>query len=785
MRSDAAWSLRVGVVEPTGLLPQLAAGNASQNYAQGSCRPIFAAVGYIASVFCLHGNIEHLLSQLNEQQRQAVTTTEGPVLVIAGAGSGKTRVLTARVAYLIANGIPPERIVAMTFTNKAAEELRHRLAQWCDQWSARRIWAGTFHSVFARLLRRNAEQLGYTPNYTIYDDDDSLSLIRRILKEQNISPNELSPQAVRTAISRAKNDMVVPEEFARLATTPRQRHIASVYHLYQRALRKADAMDFDDLLLNMIDLLASSDEVLQVYQSLFHYIHVDEYQDTNRAQYEVLKLLAGGHRNLFAVGDDAQSIYSWRGARIENIFEFQRDFPEHVLIRLEQNYRSTQVILDAANAVIAKNPQQIPKRLWTARSGGQPIRVVAYWDEADEAAGIVRIIEELRASDEISAWSNVAVLYRINAQSQLLEDAFRRAEIPYRIIGGISFYKRKEIKDALAYLRLLLNPNDDEAFLRIVNEPPRGIGDATVEHLRRWAAEHHCSLLQAALAARQISTIAKQKQLVLEQLAALIDVTAEKLPTLPLSEAVYHYFESVGLLQYYKVQATEEALERYENIARLVADIAEYAAALDGSDQQPSLADYMQRVSLLTSADEASTGDAVQLMTLHAAKGLEFPVVIIAGVVEGLLPLIRATTTEHDRYEERRLFYVGMTRAQQRLVITYARHRSSFGIVDNALPSSFLAELPLHLLETDRPEDFCCPTSSVTEGLPRQSRRTERNGNSLQLRCGMRVTHAMFGEGTIERVEGSGADAKVLVHFDRVGRKLLLLRYAPLQVVGA
>lgn len=729
--------------------------------------------------FRLQHDIEHLLAQLNEQQQQAVTTTEGPVLVIAGAGSGKTRVLTARVAYLIANGIPPERIVAMTFTNKAAEELRHRLAQWCDRWSARRVWAGTFHSIFARLLRRNAEHIGYTPNYTIYDDDDSLSLIRRLLKEQNISPHEITPQAVRSVISRAKNDMIVPEEFARQATSPRQRHIATIYHLYQRALRKADAMDFDDLLLNMIDLLASSDELLQLYQSLFHYLHVDEYQDTNRAQYEVLKLLAGGHRNLFAVGDDAQSIYSWRGARIENIFEFQRDFPEHVLIRLEQNYRSTQVILDAANAVIAKNPQQIPKQLWTARSGGELIRVAAYWDEADEAAGIVRTIEELRANDAINEWSDVAVLYRINAQSQLLEDAFRRAEIPYRIIGGISFYKRKEIKDALAYVRLLLNPNDDESFLRIINEPPRGIGDATVEHLRRWATEHTSSLLHAALSARQIGTIAKQKQLVLEQLAALIFTTAEKLGSLPLGEVVHHYLDAVGLLQHYKLQETEEALERYENLARLVADIAEYASVLDESGQEPSLTDYMQRVSLLTSADESSTGDAVQLMTLHAAKGLEFPVVIIAGLVEGLLPLIRATTTEHDRYEERRLFYVGMTRAQQRLVITYARHRSTFGIIEKALPSSFLAELPLQLLHADRPEEH----RSAADGLPRTNLRTDHNGNALQFRRGMRVVHATFGEGTIEHIEGNGADTKVLVHFDRVGRKLLLVRYAPLQVI--
>ncbi|MCX8051132.1 MAG: UvrD-helicase domain-containing protein [Chlorobi bacterium] len=731
-------------------------------------------------------DVEHLLAQLNEPQRQAVTTTDGPVLVIAGAGSGKTRVLTARVAYLIANGIPPERIVAMTFTNKAADELRQRIERWCDRWAARRVWAGTFHSIFARLLRRNAEVLGFTPNYAIYDDEDSLSLIRRLLKEQNIPPSELSPQAVRGAISRAKNDLVTPDEYARLATTPRERRIATVYQLYQRALRKADAMDFDDLLLNMIDVLASSDDVLHLCQDLFHYIHVDEYQDTNRAQYEALKLLAGGHRNLFAVGDDAQSIYSWRGARVENIFEFQRDFPDHVLIRLEQNYRSTQVILDAANALIAHNPRQIPKSLWTSQSGGQPIRVVSYWDEAEEAAGIVETIAQLRDSAAISAWSEVAVLYRINAQSQHLEDELRRAEIPYRIIGGISFYKRKEIKDALAYMRLLLNPRDDEAFLRIINEPPRGIGDATLEHLRRWSSAEGVSLLEAALRARSIGTIAKQKQLVLEQLASIVTVTASKLATVPLGELIHHYLDAVGLLGYYKSQATDEALDRYENIARLIGDVTEYATAVEDGGQQPTLADYMQRVSLLTSADETTESDAVQLMTLHAAKGLEFPVVIIAGLVEGLLPLIRAGSTDADRHEERRLFYVGLTRARTRVVLTYGRHRSTFGVMQPAIASSFLGELPPELLDAERPEDFLRVRQQAFTGnvAPSSAIADRQNGKSARYRRGMKVEHPLFGIGIVAEVEGKGNDTRLRVRFETAGDKLLMARFAPLRVLG-
>jgi len=725
--------------------------------------------------------LEHLLSELNPEQRHAVTTTEGPVLVIAGAGSGKTRVLTARVAYLISSGIPPERIVAMTFTNKAADELRQRIAILCDQWAARRVWAGTFHSIFARLLRRNAENIGFTPNFTIYDDDDSLALIRRILKEQNIDAKELSPQSVRSAISHAKNTMIVPEEYQRRATTPRERHIATVYHLYQRALRRADAMDFDDLLLNMIDLLASSPDQLEHHQQLFHYIHVDEYQDTNSAQYEVLKLLAGGHRNLFAVGDDAQSIYSWRGARIENIFDFQRDFPEHVLIRLEQNYRSTQVILDAANAIIARNQQQIPKKLWTARLGGQPIRVLSTWDELDEAASIVRVADELRSSGTIADWSDIAVLYRINAQSQVLEDAFRRAKIPYRIIGGISFYKRKEIKDALSYMRLLLNPNDEEAFLRIVNEPPRGIGQATLEHLERWAREHHQSLLAAATRARSITTIAKQKQIVLEQLGSIITRTAATLGTVPLGELVHQYLDTVGLLLFYRNQSTEEALDRFENIARLIADITQYEAHAAEHGSEPSLAEYMQHVSLLTSVDETATGDAVQLMTLHAAKGLEFPVVIIAGVVEGLLPLVRTTTTERDHAEERRLFYVGITRAREHLILTYSRNRSRFGLSEGALPSQFLADLPRELLDADNPDDLRrTRVRGLTAGLPRQQCDLEENGSGHRFHQGQRVVHPAFGSGIVERVEGRGADTKVLVRFDVVGTKLLLVRYAPL-----
>lgn len=724
-------------------------------------------------------SLEHLLAELNPEQRHAVTTTEGPVLVIAGAGSGKTRVLTARVAYLIANGIPPERIIAMTFTNKAADELRQRIATLCDHWSARRVWAGTFHSIFARLLRRNAEHLGFSPNFTIYDDDDSLALIRRLLKEQNIDSKELSPQTVRSAISRAKNDLITPDEYARRTVTPRERNIATIYHLYQRALRRADAMDFDDLLLNMIDLLASSDELLQLHQELFHYIHVDEYQDTNCAQYEVLKLLASGHRNLFAVGDDAQSIYSWRGARIENLFDFQRDFPEHTLIRLEQNYRSTQIILDAANALISNNQQQIPKRLWTTQNGGEPIRVVTFWDELDEATGIVRFADELRASGIVSAWTDIAVLYRINAQSQAIEDEFRRAQIPYRIIGGISFYKRKEIKDALAYLRLLLNPNDDEAFLRIVNEPPRGIGQATLEHLQRWSREHQQSLLSAALQARSIGAISKQKQLVLEQLASIITRTAASLGALPLGELVHQYLDAAGLLAYYRNQSTEEALDRFENIARLIADITQFAAQAEENGSAPSLPDYMQHVSLLTSVDESATGDAVQLMTLHAAKGLEFPVVIIAGVVEGLLPLVRATTTESDHAEERRLFYVGITRARERLVLTYSRNRSRFGLSEIALPSRFLGELPAELLDGDNLDEL--RRTPLLAGLPRAAKSTQHHTSRNGFHPGQRVLHPAFGSGTIEYVEGRGADTKVRVRFDLVGTKLLLVRLAPLE----
>ncbi len=728
-------------------------------------------------------NIEQLLAGLNEQQRQAVTTIDGPVLVIAGAGSGKTRVLTQRVAYLIANGIPPDRILAMTFTNKAADELRHRLAVICDRWSAQRVWAGTFHSIFARLLRRNADLLGFSPNYTIYDDEDSIGLIRRLLKEQNIPPTELSPQAVRSVISRAKNDLIFPDDYAMQAQTPRERRIATIYHLYQRALRHANAMDFDDLLVNMIDLLEHSDEVLQLYQELFAYIHVDEYQDTNHAQYRVLKLLASGHRNLFVVGDDAQSIYSWRGARIENIFEFQRDFPEHVLVRLEQNYRSTQVILSAANALIANNRQQIPKQLWTASTGGTPIRVATYWDEADEAAGVVSTIEQFRQRGVISKWSDAAVLYRINAQSQLLEDAFRRADIPYRIIGGISFYKRKEIKDALAYLRLLVNPNDDEAFLRIVNEPPRGIGEATLAHLRRWAEQQGISLLAAAAAAADISTIARQKQTVLAALAALITTTAAQRATAPLAETVHRYLEQTGLLNFYKTQSTDDALDRYENIARLIADVAEYAAAMEESQQTPSLEDYMQRVSLLTSADESTDSDAVLLMTLHAAKGLEFPVVVIAGLAEGLLPLIRANTTDRDREEERRLFYVGITRAREHLVLTYARNRATFGVMQPTIPSNFLAELPPELLDADRPEDFSRqPLDRLRAGIPAAPTPTA-NGTSARYCRGMRVLHPTFGEGIIEGIEGRGADTKLQVHFHTAGKKLLMVRFAPLQVL--
>lgn len=773
--------------------------------------------------------MQDFLGGLNDAQRTAVTTTKGPLLIVAGAGSGKTRVLTYRIAHLIQHGVKPWEVLALTFTNKAAAEMKERIGRICSEDAARRIWAGTFHSIFARILRMEAESLGYTNTFTIYDTDDQLSVIRNAMSSLGISTQTISAQSIRSAISSAKNQMASWQDYATNASDFRERQIAKVYETYERTLRRNNAMDFDDLLLNMIRLLESSEQMLAKYQTRFTHLLVDEYQDTNRAQYIAVQLLAGAHRNVCVVGDDAQSIYRWRGADIRNILDFQKDYPEATVVRLEQNYRSTKSILAAADGVIKHNRKQIPKTLWTENSDGDPILIVQSRDDREEAERVVTIIQQEVQSGGITP-RDVAVLYRTNAQSQPLEDALRRSNVPYTIISGVSFYKRKEVKDTAAYLRLLINPNDGESLLRIVNEPSRGIGDTSLGRIQAWAEVQGIGLLDAFRRSGDIPSLMKRAQNAAYDFASLVDRFAGKRDELPPDELAQQYIESTGLLQMYREQHTDEAEDRYNNIVRLLTDISEYTL----TEEEPSLQDYLQRLALMSDVDEAdTTKNRVALMTLHAAKGLEFPVVIIAGAEEGLLPLVKDNSHADEREEERRLMYVGITRARERLYITYAERRMRFGSVEYSTPSSFLHELPEETVNWSarkrRSEQFernrfdappaysqpqlaqsapqpaprnipmrmpatkpapppkpAAPMRPAFDDIPSTENYSQMDGGSthVAVRRGMKVAHKLFGNGTVESVTGTGDNQKAVINFPGAGRKHLMIKFAKLEVIG-
>ena len=747
-------------------------------------------------------------ASLNPAQIEAVESVSGPLLIIAGAGSGKTRVLTFRIAHLIQQGVEPWNILALTFTNKAAGEIKERLLHICGEQAARSIWAGTFHSVFARLLRSHAEVLGYTQTYSIYDTDESLSVIRGAMNSMSISNQLISPNAVRAAISSAKNQLIGWEEYARNVQDLRERSISKVYEAYERQLRNNNAMDFDDLLVNMIRVLKSSPEMLEFIQSRFTHICVDEYQDTNRAQYAAVKLLAQSHRNLCVVGDDAQSIYRWRGADIRNILDFQKDYPEAKVVRLEQNYRSTKNILAAADAVIRNNRNQLPKELWTDNEEGNKIHVYVNRDDREEADRVANVIE-LECSGYQTSYKDVAILYRTNAQSQALEDALRRKGIPYTIISGISFYKRKEVKDVAAYLRLLINPRDSESLLRIVNEPARSIGDTSMQRLRSYAEDHEMSLLDAFLQAGRIDALTKRAQKAASEFAQLVTTYAAMVGTKAPDDLAREYIEATGLLRMYEAQNTEEAADRANNIVRLLTDISEYTLR----EEEPTLQAYLQQLSLVSDVDEADTSlNRVSVMTLHAAKGLEYPAVIITGAEEGLLPLVKDSSHPDEREEERRLFYVGITRACKRLYITYSERRLRFGNVEYTRPSSFLYEMPAQVLHWpgrkeavaertrfDTPSARSFGSSPTPYRAPAPARPTpafsdipptenysqvEPEAPSVPLKRGMKVRHKLFGDGTIELVISAGDQQKVSVVFASVGRKSLMVKFAKLEVIA-
>ncbi|GAB4332036.1 MAG: DNA helicase PcrA [Calditrichia bacterium] len=736
-----------------------------------------------------------LLEELNEKQREAVTQTEGPVLVLAGAGSGKTRVLTYRIAHIINQGLAqPHEILAVTFTNKAASEMKQRI-EWLLQMSVRSLWIGTFHSISTRILHSEARLAGYQSNFTIYDVDDQINQIRRIMEFLNINKESISPRQVQYHISNAKNKIKDARMFEKEATDYKSKLIAKIFWEYEVALRRNNAMDFDDLLVLPIDIFTRHPEVLAKYQNKFKYILVDEYQDTNRAQYYWIKLLSQKHRNLCVVGDEDQSIYKWRGADISNILNFEKDFPEAKVVRLEQNYRSTQTILKAANAVVANNENRLGKKLWSDIAGGGKIQVYAARDEVHEASLVVKKVREELSTNGKYNLGDMVVLYRTNAQSRALEEQFRRNNIPYTIVGGIKFYERKEIKDILAYLRVIVNPNDSVNLQRIINFPTRGIGATSLRYLMQYAYEKETTLYNACLNHTQINSLTGAVHARLDEFLALISeyrTLAEQLDAYRLTSRLV---EQVGLKRIYEKSDLVEDETRVENINELLNSIEIY---VENNPDSNSLTQYLDEISLITDIDRWDANNpTITMMTLHSVKGLEFPVVFICGMEDGLFPLSRTFDNPEDLEEERRLFYVGMTRAKEKLYLMYAqsRHRfsaDSFGSTFRSVASRFIREIPEEYVENHSQVSSGSSYRQTYQSRGTKIRKTsffnESSGNlpdeNSEYKIGQYVVHETFGKGQILGVDVSNLGTKLTIQFsDRKIRKLIA-EYANLTPVN-
>jgi ATP-dependent DNA helicase UvrD/PcrA len=758
----------------------------------------------------------NFLEALNPEQREAVLHIKGPLLILAGAGSGKTRVITSRVAYLVGDGhAQPHEILAVTFTNKAAEEMRARVEALLGA-DCRPMWLSTFHSLCARLLRREAPAIGLSRDFVIYDSSDQLTVVKQALKELHIDDTFVQPRAALSRISHAKNRMEGPDQIAASAGwNQREEKIAQIYAYYLTALKEASALDFDDLLLKTVDLFEQSERVRTKYADQFRFVMVDEYQDTNRPQYLLIRRLAGTHRNLCVVGDPDQSIYKWRGADLRNILDFESDFPESKIVKLERNYRSTQIILDAASAVISQNRNRKDKHLWTDRAGGARIVYFRGGDELEEADFIMRTARSALA-DDIDA--TAAVLYRTNAQSRTIEDALMREGLHYKIVGGVRFYERKEIKDALAYMRLIINPHDDVSLRRVINVPARGIGKGvmdSVEAVTTGSASRDADfpllaaglqpavtvnslwarivrgLEERAFSGRAAASLAVFRDLIV----SLTDIARQDSVSITIGKIL----DRSGYLQDLREDRTEDAEARIENLAELVSAAREF----ESREPEPSLTGFVDRLSLLSDVDEEEgAADArIWLMTLHSAKGLEFPVVVLAGLEEGLFPHSRSSEDEEELEEERRLCYVGMTRARHRLVLTGAARRRIFGEYQASEPSRFIDEVPAELIERLAP---AFSTSGYQGHFPHYEFRTnpygrgrrggrtreestayayedEDQSTGLTLRPGMRVRHPQFGVGSVVSIEPLDDDTKLVVRFAAVGQKTLRAKYARLE----
>ncbi len=719
-----------------------------------------------------------LLADLNPSQREAVAATEGPVLVVAGAGSGKTRVLTYRIAHLVRDlGVSPYEILAITFTNKAAGEMKERVARLVGP-VANNMWVSTFHSACVRILRQEIHRLGYRSSFSIYDDADSTRLITMVIKDLDLDPKRFPPRRMKATISKAKNELIDYETYASQDSGFYHEKGSDIFRLYQQRLVEASAVDFDDILSLTVEILQAFPEVLERWQNRFQYILVDEYQDTNQAQYMLVKMLAAKHRNVCVVGDSDQSIYAFRGADMRNIMGFEKDYPDTRVILLEQNYRSTQTILDAANAVIANNASRQPKRLWTDEGAGEQIVVFEAEDEHEEAAYIAEEIARLQ--DTGVGLDDVAVFYRTNAQSRVIEELFVRFGIMYQVVGGLKYYDRKEVKDALAYLRAIVNPDDQVAIKRIINTPKRAIGDTSVAHIDRFAESVGLTFMDALRRVDEIDALTGRAQNAIAEFVAVMDVLADKAADGP-EGALEAALNDTGYFDMIRAERTIEAMGREENLKELLGAAAEFEETGPASmgpeewnqlDGVGKLQMFLESISLVADLDSVENTEVVTLMTLHNAKGLEYPAVFLTGLEDGVFPHVRSLGDPKELEEERRLCYVGLTRAEQRLYLTRAWTRNMWGQNNYNGPSRFLGEIPDHLTTKAK---------RVRRSATMESRTQTATASDTDISIGDRVRHTHWGEGAVKEIVGVGDRAEAVVVFDAHGSKRLLLAWAPLE----
>lgn len=733
---------------------------------------------------------------LNPQQAEAVINTEGPMLIMAGAGSGKTKVLTCRVANLLQKGVRPYRILAITFTNKAAAEMRDRVNNMSGP-AAKDVWLFTFHAFCARFLRMEIDKLpGYGGNFAIYDTADSQNLIKQILKEMNLDDKRFQPSGILSRISNAKNALQDAAAFARQAGDFYEQKVADIYSRYEQKLQLNNALDFDDLLMLSIKLLQENKEVREKYQDRFDYLLVDEYQDTNHAQYLLTKFLAAKHRNICVVGDADQSIYGWRGADIQNIMDFEKDYPDAKVIKLEQNYRSTQIILDAANAVIENNTGRKPKNLWTENKSGADIIYFQAVDERDEARFVIEQLQNLQRTEN-KKLGDMAILYRTNTQSRIFEEMLIKSGISYNMVGGLKFYERKEIKDIIAYLRVIFNPADSLSLLRIINVPKRGIGDASLAKIQAYAAANNVSLFEAVSNAAAIDGLSSRFVSKLDDLAGIIFELMNLASEAPVEDLIDRVLRDTGYLEELENERTPQAQSRIDNLHELISVAQEFAA----SEEENNLENFLAHVALVSDIDDTELGeDAITLMTLHSSKGLEFPVVFLVGMEEGLFPHARTLMDETEIEEERRLCYVGITRAKEKLFLSSTKMRTIYGNTVTYPPSRFLQEIPARLVKTIKRQERFSALENFKQVSEKYSARPQKpastfnphsfmpqkpaaaaGGTGTRFNTGDRVSHSKWGEGMVVSVKDSPDGQEVKVAFAGAGVRSLLTKYAVLK----